>query len=133
MKLSNTTMTIWGQERVSCMSQTPTNQGTANSKSENTLCHCPSATQLWATVFSLEQKVTMGSFCLLAPNTDGLFYQLSSNVLSTHTQLKKNFLSLLCLECFKFLRKLVPFLFLSCFGLFSMSTFGLWGQKGTYI
>lgn len=88
-----------GAGRVTCMTRTPVSRVFGNSAFERTLFHCPSATQLWATVFALGPKATVSSFSLLAPNHKWiiLYYQLSGNLLSTHTQTQKGlpFLSLL--------------------------------------
>lgn len=78
----------------------------------------------------LELKVTVGPLCLQTPNTSGLFYQLSHNALSTHTQLKKNFPTLFYLECFKFLRKLVPFSF---WLLFNVNLWVVGAERGLYL
>ena len=71
------------------------------------------------------------SDCLLTPNKNELFYQLSGNSLSTHTQ--RAFPCTFCLEVFKFLSKLEGFFFFLFFLVsFLMSTFELYGQKGPH-
>lgn len=78
-------------------------------------------------------KGLCGPPLLQAPNTSGS-YQLSHNALSTHTQFKKNFPTLFYLECFKFLRKLVPFSFFFSFWLlFNVNLWVVGAERGLYL
>ena len=66
------------------------------------------------------------SDCLLAPNINGLFYQLSGNSLSTHTNRKAVFLPPFAYKHLKFLSKLEIFFFFSFGFLFNVNLWAVW-------
>lgn len=115
-----------GSKRVTCMIQSTPGQISMDfsvplSKSHSAFCCC----------VCLQAKghlrLLPPSDCLLAPNINGLFYQLSGNSLSTHTNRKAVFLPPFAYKHLKFLSKLEIFFFF-LLASYLMSTFGLYGQ-----